>query len=445
MRVLLEVRSEAQVGGSLMAMAETAEPPFDLAALAETGVEIDQAFPAVVVPKPSATVRDGMMMAMGHQADFSFEAEEVSYLLRGSVPDDDGQQAAVSSLLANPQVKGVFSDPVIESTRTCVGDPPVGNADDVRQKLDVAALAEAGMTGDGVRLAIVDSGINMQHLAERGMSQALDAANSFNPTGISTEPGTHPVHHGTMCAYDTGLAAPDAEFIDHSLLRSRARGLQGFLSDAVRSFALRRALLLADEGRPLVVNNSWGVFDPAGDFPVGHPGNYTDNPAHPFNLIVASLESAGADILFAAGNCGVECEDGRCRFESNPICGANSHSSVLSVGGIDLNDERVGYSSQGPGRLNADKPDLCSYTHFLGSEAFGSGEPDSGTSTACPVAAGVVAAVRSRYPVSKIPPPQMRALLERTTVDLGGLGFDHDHGWGALSPSRLIPALPPLP
>ena len=36
-----------------------------------------------------------------------------------------------------------------------------------------------------------------------------------------------------------------------------------------------------------MVSNSWGMFDPAWDFPVGHPGNYSDNPNHPFNIIVA--------------------------------------------------------------------------------------------------------------------------------------------------------------
>lgn len=441
MRILLEVRAEAPGGQALAATAEIAEHPLDLTAFANIGMEVDQEYPAVVVPKPRAAVRGGLMLAMGHQPKFSFEPEDVSYLLRGSVPDDDGQKAAVSDLLAHPQVKGVFSDPVIEGAPNCAGDP-VGNADDVRQKLDVGALAEAGMTGRDVRLAIVDSGINLQYLSERGMSQPLDAANSFNPTGITTAPGTHPVDHGTMCSYDTGLAAPDAELLDHALLLTQAHGLQGLLSDAVRSFSQLRAMLLAEESKPLVVNNSWGVFDPNTDFPVGHPGNYTDNPAHPFNLIVVSLESAGADILFAAGNCGVECPDRRCRFESNPICGANSHPSVLSVGGIDTTDERVGYSSQGPGRISAEKPDICSYTHFLGSEAFGSGEPDSGTSAACPVAAGVVAAVRGRYSSGQISPLQLRALLKRTAVDLGGVGFDYDYGWGALSPSRLIPALP---
>ena len=98
----------------------------------------------------------------------------------------------------------------------------------------------------------------------------------------------------------------------------------------------------------LVISNSWGMFDPGWDFPAGHPGNYSDNPRHPFNVLVASLESAGADILFAAGNCGRDCQDGRCNFPRRPICGANSHGRVLSVAGIDTRRKRVGYSSQGP-------------------------------------------------------------------------------------------------
>ncbi len=445
MRVLLEVRSEEPSGASLAATAEMAERPFDLGVLAAAGLEVDQAFPAVVVPKPRAKARGAMMLAMGHVPEFSFEPEEVSYLVRGTVPDEEGQQAVVAELLSRPQVKGVFSDPVIATNPACGGDPPVGGTAEVEGKLDVTALQQAGMTGAGVRIAIVDTGVNSAYLSGRGMSQTLDAANSFTPAGVTTTPGNHPVHHGTMCAYDTGIAAPEAEFLDHAVLLSKAHGqtvMEGLLSDAVRSFSQLRALRLAEEDRPLVVSNSWGVFDPAWDFPVGHPGNYTDNPTHPFNLIVASLESAGADILFAAGNCGVECPDGRCRLPSDPICGANSHPSVLSIAGIDTNDDRVGYSSQGPGRLSPEKPDVCSYTHFLGSEAFGEGEPDSGTSAACPVAAGVVAAVRGNHSPSRLSPMQVRALVKRTAVDLGGLGFDHDYGWGALSPTQLIPALP---
>jgi subtilisin family serine protease len=181
------------------------------------------------------------------------------------------------------------------------------------------------------------------------------------------------------------------------------------------------------------------MFDPAWDFPVGHPGNYSDNPAHPFNVIVASLEAAGADILFAAGNCGRDCPDGRCRFgAARPICGANSHPSVLSVAGVDTSKHRVGYSSQGPGRLDPAKPDLSAYTHFRGSDVY---PADGGTSAACPVAAGVVAAVREQYPASVLSPAELRALLAKTAEDLGGTGFDHDFGWGVIDGRALAAAL----
>ena len=42
------------------------------------------------------------------------------------------------------------------------------------------------------------------------------------------------------------------------------------------------------------------------------------------------------------------------------------------------------------------KPDITAYTHFQGSQAFGAGSPDTGTSAACPVAAGCVAAIRTQ-------------------------------------------------
>jgi subtilisin family serine protease len=426
----------------LAAHAQFEEAPFDLAELAATGLVIDKEFAPVVVPSVRAPVALGLTLTLGAPADFSFESSDVSSLVRGAIPDGEVQQTAVSELLARPEVMGVFSDPVITTTRICGGDPPFGDSTDVAERLDCKALHQAGFTGTNVRLAIVDSGIDDAHLRARGRNHSIDVPNSFTPAGVPTSPGAHPVHHGTMCAYDAGIAAPDAVLLDHAVLLSKTPGgLQGLLSDAVRSFSELRAMLLTDDDAPLVVSNSWGLFDPAWDFPPSHPGNYSDNPAHPFNLIVASLENAGADILFAAGNCGVDCPDGRCRFPGRPICGANSHPAVLSVAGIDVANERVGYSSQGPGRLSAEKPDICAYTHFKGSEAFGVGSADSGTSAACPVAAGVVAAIRAKHGRDVLAPAQLRTLISKTAIDLSGVGFDYDHGWGAISPAALLAAL----
>jgi len=74
----------------------------------------------------------------------------------------------------------------------------------------------------------------------------------------------------------------------------------------------------------------------------------------------------------------------------------------------------VGYSSQGPGRLTAKKPDISIYTHFVG---FGVYPEDGGTSAACPVAAGVVAAIRSKYPVSKLSPLQLKSLIFKSAEE----------------------------
>jgi subtilisin family serine protease len=281
-------------------------------------------------------------------------------------------------------------------------------------------------------------------LATQGRTPKLDVGKSWTPAGVTTTPGQHPKNHGTMCAYDVGIAAPQATLLDHAVLLSQKTGqttMSGLLSDAVLAYSQLLTLLngLPVQSRRLVVSNSWGMFSPQWDFPVGHLGNYSDNPSHPFNIIVASLENAGADILFAAGNCGRDCPDGRCDFVSvPPICGANSHPKVISVAGIDVEKKRVGYSSQGPGRLSANKPDLSAYTHFEGSLVY---PEDGGTSAACPVAAGVVAAFRTKYSSSQLPPAQLRTLLYKTSEDLGMVGFDYDYGWGGINPKAAAAEL----
>jgi len=444
MRVLVQFRSSPRTAAATLR--GEVLPPF-AAATAEpiAGLVIDPAFTPVQIPTPQAAQPGANPYNYSPAVTFSTAPEQATYLVRGTVPDDpDAQRAAVAEATARPEVVGVFADPVISTCLVCPGSPPVGADADVASLLGVKALADAGMDGYRVPVAVVDTGVNRAHLQERGRDPVLSTRKSWSPAGVATRPGQHPVGHGTMCAYDIGIAAPKAILLDYALLLSETPGetaMSGLLSDAVLAYSKLLGLVAAQppSRRSLVVNNSWGMFSPVWDFPVGHPGNYSDNAAHPFNVIVASLEAAGADILFAAGNCGRDCPDGRCEFDAGmPICGANSHPSVLSVAGIDTKKRRVGYSSQGPGRLAPAKPDLSAYTHFRGSGVY---PADGGTSAACPVAAGVVAAVRERYPASVLSPAELRALLFKTAEDLGGTGFDHDFGWGAIDGTALAAAL----
>jgi hypothetical protein len=86
-----------------------------------------------------------------------------------------------------------------------------------------------------------------------------------------------------------------------------------------------------------------------------------------------------------------------------------------------------------------EKPDITSYTHFLGSEVFGTGAPDSGTSAACPVTAGCVAALRTSPkvpPRTTVPPAKLFDILRQTAHPKPGphRAWNGDYGFGIIDP-----------
>jgi subtilase family protein len=331
-----------------------------------------------------------------------------------------------------PELVGVFADPtVFPFPSAYCGDSPVGATADVARALGVPALSRAGLTGGGVHVAVVDTGID---------GSRIPVAGGWAPTP-GYVPGSSAPDHGTMVAYDIRIAAPDAQIFDYALLRSRGGTWAAFLSDAIAAFADLVERVNATPGR-WVVNNSWGLFDRASDAPIGSPENYSANPDHPFNQVTGALVAAGADVFFAAGNCGADCPDGRCGAgDTGPgasIHGANSHPEVVSVAAVTVTDRRLGYASQGPGALYSRKPDLAGYSHFKGSGIY---PADGGTSAASPVAAGVAAALRQRFATDRLAPAQLKGLLQRTARDLQGDGWDYDLGYGVIDAAAAVKAL----
>lgn len=415
-----------------------------------TGLDYDEAYPPVVLPRLVRREHpEGELHDTAASLTFDLSPRASTYLVRGTVDDED-VAALKAEADATGTVMNVYSDVLIAPMQVCPGSPPVGTDADVGRLLDTAKLHAHGMDGSGVLVAIVDSGVNMAYLNSRGKTPAFDPARSWAWDPAQVTPGAAPVGHGTMVAYDVCIAAPRCTILDIALLRPLPPPAPGessmgaLLSDAVRAYS--HLLSITSGGRrpgqnsSLVVNNSWGMFDPAWDFPVGDPGNYSDNPNHPFNRIVVTLERAGADILFAAGNCGRDCPDGRCAgHTTRPIYGANSSPAVTSVAGVDVTQVRAGYSAIGPGRLANRKPDISGYTHFRGSGVFSA---DGGTSAACPVVAGVVAALRSLRPFdsadSTTSPAAIRNLVTSTALDLAPSGYDFEHGHGVVNGSALV-------
>src|SRR5262245_18120957 len=369
--VIVEMRHTKDIAAQSFAAAAGEEYEVADAVPKVAGCTFDAEFPPTPVPGRAPRLQAESVYDAA-PFDLKLGPEESTYVVRATVDEDK-----VDALRSANNVVEVYSDPQIEPQIICPGSPALGTDANVERLLCAAVMRQIGMGGQGVLVTIVDTGVNMAYLNSHGKNLTFDSVRSWVPQAGLT-PGSLPVGHGTMCAYDVCIAEPRCTLLDIALLQSTATGpspMSGLLSDAVRAYRHLIDVMTAPrrpgEARSLVVNNSWGMFHPSWDFPVGNPGNYSDNPNHPFNRIVGDLERAGADILFAAGNCGADCPDGRCQgVTANAIYGANSHPAVLCVAGVDTTKTRVGYSTIGPGRLTRNKPDISGYTHFRGSGVY---------------------------------------------------------------------------
>ena len=325
-----------------------------------------------------------------------------------------------------------------------------GALEAVRHLLGTDVLAGNGFEGEGVFVAVVDAGINRAFLERTATRTQFDETISWS-AGDGIKPYAFPVGHGTMCAFDATIAAPACTVVDVAAFRpyqprpSDTGGpLDVMLSDAVRAFGHLCELVVADakEGRTrsLVVSCSWEV-DTAHDHPASSSSNYGSNPEHALNKMVGQLALLGADIVFSAGNTSAAERENAPR----PISGANSHPAVLTVGAVDVECQRLAISRPGPGVFSSEKPDVASFAGFAGSAIMGGSVPDDGTSAACALAAGVIAAIRSGFPYDpsrpETSPAALRAIIKKQARHFGSQGFDHDCGWGVIDAAAIAEAL----
>ena len=183
----------------------------------------------------------------------------------------DSETAAEELVAQEPEVEGVYADPEIAPCPTVCPGAAVGAVPDVENQINIGPVHTAGHRGQGVRVAVVDTGID---------GTRINVSGGLNMPGFPA-PGTSPADHGTMVAFDALIGAPNAMIFDYPLLKSVAGGgWIGFLSDAIRIYAELMVQVLQTPG-PLVVVNSWAMYSPQPGPPSRSPAKLQRQSAPP--------------------------------------------------------------------------------------------------------------------------------------------------------------------
>lgn len=238
----------------------------------------------------------------------------------------------------------------------------------------------AGYDGAGVKVAVLDTGIDVNHPDFAGQ---IDGTASFVPDEAVTDVNGHGTHvastivgSGAASGGDNKGVAPGADLIVGKVLG----GEEGYGQD---SWVLAGMEWAAQSGADVV---SMSLGD-----------TYQSDGSDPMSQAVDAL-SAQYDALFviAAGNAGPE-----------SISSPGAATSALTVGAVDKQDNLAGFSSTGPlVRSGALKPDITApgvdITAARSQEMTDGGSglyrTISGTSMATPHVSGAAAILAQQHP-----------------------------------------------
>ena len=316
--------------------------------------------------------------------------------IAASVPD-----AAIKALSRNPKVAAVEPDREVH-----VVDAELDVAWGVK-RIGSGLAHDAGNRGLGVRVAIVDSGIDCTHPDLDGnCAGGFDFANDDNDPRDDNGHGTHVA--GTVAAEDDGLGvvgvAPGATLYALKVLNASG---SGYWSDIIA------AIQWAADNQIQVTNNSYG------------------GSAYPGSTVQAAFDNsyaAGVLHVAAAGN------SGDCAGTGNTVGYPAAFDSVIAVAATDSNNQRACFSSTGP-QVELSAPGVSIYSTRMG----GSYVSYSGTSMASPHVAGTAALV---FASGAFENTEVRQKLQQTADDLGALGRDAFYGFGLVDADEAAPPGP---
>ncbi len=315
---------------------------------------------------------------------------------------------AITALEQDDEVVRIFQDSPVHAL-----------LDQAPTHIGVPHIWATGYSGAGVSIAIVDTGVDAQHPDLEGrIVDLLD---------VTGEGEVDNNGHGTHCAsiaVGTGKAsngryrgvAPGATVISARVLDAYGNGM---MSDVMAGIDWA-----VSAGVQIISLSLGGAGPLAGEDPL-------------VELCHAAVD-AGVMVCVAAGNTG----PGRMTIGS-----PGSAERVLTVGAVDRADAIASFSSRGPTVDGRVKPDIVlPGSDIVAARATGTslGTPQgqwytaiSGTSMACPMAAGLCALTLQARP--SLRPAELKEAVTQSAIDLGADA--NAQGKGLADGRRLFAAL----
>ncbi|MGA5507574.1 S8 family peptidase [Streptomyces umbrinus] len=250
-------------------------------------------------------------------------------------------------------------------------------------QIGAPAAHSAGYDGKGVKVAVLDTGIDATH---PDLKDRIDAAKNFSAAADTVDRAGHGTHVASTIA-GSGAASPAGT--KYAGVAPGARLLVGKVLDDEGSgedSGVIAGMQWAVEQGAEVVNMSLGGEDRPGIDPVEQAVN--DLSA-----------SSGALFVIAAGNEGPK---------EGTVGTPGSAAAALTVGAVDRQDAIAEFSSRGPTADGSLKPDLTApgvdivaakaAEGFMGDPAADGYVSMSGTSMATPHVAGAAAILAQQHP-----------------------------------------------
>lgn len=341
--------------------------------------------------------------------------------------------AAIQALANLPSVASVRADAVVTAPQTSYA-----TATTLAWNLlmvNAPALWARGLTGQGIVVANVDSGVDGNHPALAGSWRG--GANSwYDPRGEYSAP-YDPSGHGTQTmglmvgVNGEGLAvglAPDATWIAAKAFNDAGNA---YASDLHLSYQW----LLDPDGNPTsddapdVVNSSWSMSNQGGC-------------STEFQQDMEILKLAGIAVAFSAGNYGP--------LPGSDVSPANN-ANGFAAGAVDVNATIGLFSSRGPSACDGTIfPEIVAPGIEVETTDLSFGGLDlyafvTGTSFASPHVAGGMALLMEAFPSASV--SEIESALRDSAQDLGSVDADNDYGYGLidLAAAYDLLSLAPVP